>query len=109
MKIILIFEVQFNINYHCLIRKVCFDLSTFFSSCIKDKGFLVEVNTSFDDFGSVISSDKRATTLDAGNIKLAFNSVRLYAFGLFSFVPNSVKRATEPKVTGIINHCFKLT
>ncbi|CAJ1079256.1 pre-mRNA-processing factor 40 homolog A isoform X1 [Xyrichtys novacula] len=40
-----------------------------------DKGFLVEVNTSFDDFGSVISSDKRATTLDAGNIKLAFNSL----------------------------------
>ncbi|TNN84489.1 Pre-mRNA-processing factor 40 A [Liparis tanakae] len=40
-----------------------------------DKGFLVEVNTTFDDFGSVISSDKRATTLDAGNIKLAFNSL----------------------------------
>lgn len=45
---------------------------------LQDKGFLVEVNTSFDDFGSVISSDKRATTLDAGNIKLAFNSVRLH-------------------------------
>uniref|UniRef100_A0A8C2ZG30 Pre-mRNA-processing factor 40 homolog A n=1 Tax=Cyclopterus lumpus TaxID=8103 RepID=A0A8C2ZG30_CYCLU len=42
---------------------------------LKDKGFLVEVNTGFDDFGSVISSDKRATTLDAGNIKLAFNSL----------------------------------
>ncbi|XP_017279882.1 pre-mRNA-processing factor 40 homolog A isoform X3 [Kryptolebias marmoratus] len=42
---------------------------------LKDKGFSVEVNTSFDDFGSVISSDKRATTLDAGNIKLAFNSL----------------------------------
>uniref|UniRef100_A0AAQ4NPB9 Pre-mRNA-processing factor 40 homolog A n=1 Tax=Gasterosteus aculeatus aculeatus TaxID=481459 RepID=A0AAQ4NPB9_GASAC len=42
---------------------------------LKDKGFLVEINTSFDDFGSVISSDKRATTLDAGNIKLAFNSL----------------------------------
>ncbi|XP_061547721.1 pre-mRNA-processing factor 40 homolog A isoform X2 [Phycodurus eques] len=42
---------------------------------LKDKSFLVEVNTSFDDFGSVISSDKRATTLDAGNIKLAFNSL----------------------------------
>lgn len=35
----------------------------------------MEVNTAFEDFGSVISSDKRATTLDAGNIKLAFNSV----------------------------------
>lgn len=43
--------------------------------CVQDKGFLVEINTGFEDFGSVISSDKRATTLDAGNIKLAFNSV----------------------------------
>ena len=42
----------------------------------QDKSFLVEVNTTFEDFGTVISSDKRATTLDAGNIKLAFNSVR---------------------------------
>uniref|UniRef100_A0A667ZYP7 Pre-mRNA-processing factor 40 homolog A n=1 Tax=Myripristis murdjan TaxID=586833 RepID=A0A667ZYP7_9TELE len=42
---------------------------------LKDKGFLVEVNTGFEDFGSIISSDKRATTLDAGNIKLAFNSL----------------------------------
>uniref|UniRef100_A0A8C7FV28 Pre-mRNA-processing factor 40 homolog A n=1 Tax=Oncorhynchus kisutch TaxID=8019 RepID=A0A8C7FV28_ONCKI len=42
---------------------------------LKDKNFLVEVNTSFEDFGSVISSDKRAMTLDAGNIKLAFNSL----------------------------------
>lgn len=42
---------------------------------LQDKGYLVEISTGFDDFGSVISSDKRATTLDAGNIKLAFNSV----------------------------------
>ncbi|KAM9486169.1 pre-mRNA-processing factor 40 homolog A isoform 2-T2 [Clarias gariepinus] len=42
---------------------------------LKDKSFLVEISTSFEDFGSVISSDKRATTLDAGNIKLAFNSL----------------------------------
>uniref|UniRef100_A0A8C7FUJ8 PRP40 pre-mRNA processing factor 40 homolog A n=1 Tax=Oncorhynchus kisutch TaxID=8019 RepID=A0A8C7FUJ8_ONCKI len=47
---------------------------------LKDKNFLVEVNTSFEDFGSVISSDKRAMTLDAGNIKLAFNSVRVLTF-----------------------------
>lgn len=42
---------------------------------LKDKSFLVEINTCFEEFGSVISSDKRATTLDAGNIKLAFNSL----------------------------------
>ncbi|XP_006002135.1 pre-mRNA-processing factor 40 homolog A isoform X2 [Latimeria chalumnae] len=42
---------------------------------LKDKNFVVEVKTAFDEFGSVISLDKRATTLDAGNIKLAFNSL----------------------------------
>ena len=44
---------------------------------LQDKGFVVEVNTSFEDFVTVISSTKRATTLDAGNIKLAFNSVSI--------------------------------
>lgn len=44
---------------------------------LQDKGFVVEVNTSFEDFVTVISSTKRATTLDAGNIKLAFNSVSM--------------------------------
>lgn len=61
---------------------MCFSNVFFLLPLPQDKGFLVEVNTSFDDFGSVISSDKRATTLDAGNIKLAFNSVRLQ---LYSF------------------------
>ncbi|KAL7991710.1 hypothetical protein Chor_015966 [Crotalus horridus] len=42
---------------------------------LKDKGFVVEVTTPFEDFVMVISSTKRATTLDAGNIKLAFNSL----------------------------------
>ncbi|XP_078259997.1 pre-mRNA-processing factor 40 homolog A isoform X1 [Rhinoraja longicauda] len=42
---------------------------------LKDKGFVVEVNTTFEEFGTVISSDKRAATLDAGNIKLTFNSL----------------------------------
>uniref|UniRef100_A0A4W3I3C7 Pre-mRNA-processing factor 40 homolog A n=1 Tax=Callorhinchus milii TaxID=7868 RepID=A0A4W3I3C7_CALMI len=42
---------------------------------LKDKGFAVEVNTTFEEFGTVISSDKRAATLDAGNIKLTFNSL----------------------------------
>lgn len=52
---------------------------------LQDKNFLVEINTSFEDFGSVVSSDKRATTLDAGNIKLAFNSVRLlYSYIIFT-------------------------
>ncbi|KAM4626300.1 pre-mRNA-processing factor 40 homolog A isoform 2-T2 [Discoglossus pictus] len=42
---------------------------------LRDKGFMVELSTSFEDFVTVISSTKRATTLDAGNIKLSFNSL----------------------------------
>nr|XP_025044474.1 pre-mRNA-processing factor 40 homolog B [Pelodiscus sinensis] len=42
---------------------------------LKDRGFSVEVKTTFEDFAHVISFDKRAATLDAGNIKLTFNSL----------------------------------
>ncbi|XP_030052709.1 pre-mRNA-processing factor 40 homolog B isoform X1 [Microcaecilia unicolor] len=41
---------------------------------LKDRSFSVEVNTTFEDFAHIISFDKRAATLDAGNIKLTFNS-----------------------------------
>ena len=47
--------------------------------CPQDRGFCVEVNTAFEDFAHVISFDKRAAALDAGNIKLTFNSVRGWA------------------------------
>ncbi|XP_048346195.1 pre-mRNA-processing factor 40 homolog B isoform X2 [Sphaerodactylus townsendi] len=42
---------------------------------LKDRNFCVEINTTFEDFAHVISFDKRAATLDAGNIKLTFNSL----------------------------------
>ncbi|XP_038608697.1 pre-mRNA-processing factor 40 homolog B [Tachyglossus aculeatus] len=42
---------------------------------LRDRGFGVEVSTTFEDFAHVISFDKRAATLDAGNIKLTFNSL----------------------------------
>ncbi|KAJ8024892.1 Pre-mRNA-processing factor 40-like A [Holothuria leucospilota] len=40
---------------------------------LKDKGMVVELDTLYDDFATTISEDKRAGTLDAGNIKMAFN------------------------------------
>ncbi|XP_071812640.1 uncharacterized protein [Apostichopus japonicus] len=42
---------------------------------LKDKGMVVELDTMYDDFATTISEDKRASTLDAGNIKMAFNSL----------------------------------
>ena len=35
------------------------------------------MNTSFDDFTQMLGDDKRVQGLDAGNIKLTYNSVRV--------------------------------
>ncbi|EEC04558.1 spliceosomal protein FBP11/splicing factor PRP40, putative, partial [Ixodes scapularis] len=42
---------------------------------LKEKNYMVEVNTQYDDFVTVISEDKRSATLDAGNVKLTYNSL----------------------------------
>lgn len=41
---------------------------------MKEQKFEVGVKTPFDEFAQVVMSDNRSATLDAGNIKLAFNS-----------------------------------
>ncbi len=45
---------------------------------LKDKGYTIEVDSTLEKFAEIISTDKRATSLDAGNIKLTFNSVSPY-------------------------------
>ena len=42
---------------------------------LKDEHFEVTVSSAFDSFAVVVNGDKRAGSLDAGNIKLAFNSL----------------------------------
>ncbi|CAF4513415.1 unnamed protein product [Didymodactylos carnosus] len=42
---------------------------------LKDRGFSIETDVTFEKFAEIISTDKRATTLDAGNIKLTYNSL----------------------------------
>nr|XP_022309499.1 pre-mRNA-processing factor 40 homolog A-like [Crassostrea virginica] len=42
---------------------------------LKEKGFLVEVSTVFEDFAAQIAADRRASSLDTGNIKLTYNSL----------------------------------
>lgn len=42
---------------------------------LKDKGYTIDIDSTFEKFAEIISTDKRAAALDAGNIKLAFNSV----------------------------------
>lgn len=40
---------------------------------LKEKEFDVRVDTTFDQFATVICEDKRSATLDAGNVKLTYN------------------------------------
>ncbi|XP_055543926.1 pre-mRNA-processing factor 40 homolog A [Wyeomyia smithii] len=42
---------------------------------LKEKEFLVQSGTTFEDFATVVCEDKRSATLDAGNVKLTYNSL----------------------------------
>ncbi|RZF34952.1 hypothetical protein LSTR_LSTR010044 [Laodelphax striatellus] len=42
---------------------------------LKEKGFDVEINTSFEEFATVVCEDQRSATLDAGNVKLTYNAL----------------------------------
>lgn len=48
---------------------------------LKDRGYSIDVDSTFEKFAEIISTDKRAGALDAGNIKLTFNSVRRHDSG----------------------------
>ncbi|XP_046424442.1 pre-mRNA-processing factor 40 homolog A [Neodiprion virginianus] len=40
---------------------------------LKDKSFDVQVNTTFEEFATVVCEDRKSATLDAGNVKLTYN------------------------------------
>lgn len=42
---------------------------------LKEKGFEVEVSTTFEEFATVVCEDRRSATLDAGNVKLTYNAL----------------------------------
>ncbi|XP_053694183.1 pre-mRNA-processing factor 40 homolog A [Sabethes cyaneus] len=42
---------------------------------LKEKEFIVQSGTTFEDFATVVCEDKRSATLDAGNVKLTYNSL----------------------------------
>uniref|UniRef100_A0A0A9Z7G3 Pre-mRNA-processing factor 40 B n=1 Tax=Lygus hesperus TaxID=30085 RepID=A0A0A9Z7G3_LYGHE len=42
---------------------------------LKEKGFDVEVSTTFEEFATVVCEDRRSATLDAGNVKLTYNAL----------------------------------
>uniref|UniRef100_U5ESU8 Putative spliceosomal protein fbp11/splicing factor prp40 n=1 Tax=Corethrella appendiculata TaxID=1370023 RepID=U5ESU8_9DIPT len=42
---------------------------------LREKEFFVQASTTFEDFATVVCEDKRSATLDAGNVKLTYNSL----------------------------------
>ncbi|XP_065341931.1 pre-mRNA-processing factor 40 homolog A isoform X2 [Cloeon dipterum] len=42
---------------------------------LKEKAFEVQVGTTFEEFATVVCEDGRSATLDAGNVKLTYNSL----------------------------------
>lgn len=42
---------------------------------LREKEFVVEAGTSFEDFATIVCEDKRSAVLDAGNVKLTYNSL----------------------------------
>ncbi|XP_035826647.1 pre-mRNA-processing factor 40 homolog A isoform X2 [Aplysia californica] len=42
---------------------------------LKEKGFFIEISTTYESFSNAILSDKRSSNLDSGNIKLTYNSL----------------------------------
>ncbi|KAL4222390.1 PRP40 pre-mRNA processing factor 40 [Mactra antiquata] len=42
---------------------------------LRDRSYTIEVNTTFEEFSNMIADDKRANSLDTGNIKLTYNSL----------------------------------
>lgn len=41
---------------------------------LKEKGFDMRPNTTFEEFATLVCEDNRSATLDAGNVKLSYNS-----------------------------------
>merc|ERR1712083_1163544 len=42
---------------------------------LKEKSYEMAPSTTFEDFATVVCEDKRSATLDAGNVKLTYNSL----------------------------------
>lgn len=42
---------------------------------LKEKGFFIEITTTYENFSGAILSDSRSKNLDSGNIKLTYNSL----------------------------------
>ena len=51
------------------------DHYSFLQDILKEKSFDMEASTTFEAFATIVCEDKRSATLDAGNVKLTYNSL----------------------------------
>lgn len=72
---------------------------------LKEKNFEVKVDTTFDQFATVICEDKRSASLDAGNVKLTYNSflekvmyILMEIFVFRNFLTNSRRKRKKKNV-----------
>jgi pre-mRNA-processing factor 40 len=42
---------------------------------LKERKFIIEISTTFEQFATVVCEDQRSASLDAGNVKLTYNSM----------------------------------
>lgn len=52
-----------------------YDEKKIIKEILKEKSFELTVSTSFEDFATVVCEDSKSATLDAGNVKLTYNSL----------------------------------
>ncbi|VVC89920.1 unnamed protein product, partial [Leptidea sinapis] len=69
---------------------------------LKDKQFEVKVDTSFEEFATVVCEDSKSASLDAGNVKLTYNSLLEKAEAR-----NKEKQKEESKVQKKLESSFK--
>ena len=50
----------------------------------------MDLSTTFEDFASTVTTDKRSQALDAGNIKLTYRTVSGYLLGYHLFTLKSM-------------------
>jgi len=62
-----------------------------FQDILKDKSFELTMSTSFQDFVGIVCDDKRASTLDPGNVKLTYNSLMVMLFSTSSYRMKMIK------------------
>lgn len=62
-----------------------YDEKKIIKDILKERDYDVRADTTFEHFATVVCEDKRSATLDAGNVKLTYNSLLEKVLDVFEF------------------------